>query len=104
MSRIAERLTSAAEKEVMCGGSFPEADAERLNNAWRPAGYRSRGDFVRDAVMDAVEAVEKARGGAAALALVEQQRLKKAAEKAAEKDKAAAPAPAAKGKEKAASA
>jgi metal-responsive CopG/Arc/MetJ family transcriptional regulator len=93
MSRIESRLQSASDKDTQCGGPFPADDAERLNNAWRPAGYRSRGDFIHDAVMDAVEVIEQAKGGREGLAKLEMARAAaaEAEKKAEETEKRAEP-------------
>jgi hypothetical protein len=79
MSRIAKALESSPAKEVQAGGAFTEDEADRLNAAWRPAGFPSRAAFIGAATMDAVEAVENARGGKDVLLKAEAER--KAAQK-----------------------
>jgi metal-responsive CopG/Arc/MetJ family transcriptional regulator len=75
MSRIDQALAHGSERKLtMVNGTLESAELDRLNSAWRPAGYSSRSEFIRDSILDAVEKVETNLGGAQTLLAAEAQR------------------------------
>jgi len=76
MSRIANKVNQSADMGyVAVSAPVLPGERNRLNAAFRPAGYRTRAEFIRDAIMDAVEQVEELKGGPEVLAALESDRV-----------------------------
>jgi len=59
--RIAKMASRGEEKSMVVSVTTQmlPSERDRLNSAYKSAGYRSRGEFARDAILDAVEQVEE---------------------------------------------
>jgi metal-responsive CopG/Arc/MetJ family transcriptional regulator len=61
-SRIQQKINEKPTAKVNVSGTFTEKERQQIEQVMPGAGYDNRSEFVHDAVMDAVEELEKKTG------------------------------------------